>query len=127
MENQDIKERLIAASERIRQAVSRGPLGRQKGFIGTQDEVSSAVPAEPVSATPLKPFDTVRQAMERIREMSSPPLVSVVSSSPEEVLSVPEEVLSVDEPAAEDLSFAEGTDQSAVSYTHLTLPTNREV
>ncbi|HRC26898.1 MAG TPA: hypothetical protein PKX87_05645, partial [Alphaproteobacteria bacterium] len=44
--------------------------------------------------------------------MSSPPLVSVVSSSPEEVLSVPEEVLSVDEPAAEDLSFAEGTDQS---------------
>ncbi len=105
MENQDIKEKLIVASERIRQALSRGPLGRQKGFIGTQDKASPEVPAEPAATAPVKPFDRVRQAMERIREMGSHPLVSVVSSSPEEVLSV-------DEPAAEDLSSADVPDQT---------------
>ncbi len=104
MENQVFIEILAARIERIRQAMSRGPLGRQKGFIGTEDKVSPEVPVEEVSAVPVRPFARVRQALEIIGEITSRPLLSVTPPG--------QEGLSVDksegeEPSSVDLADAQ--------------------
>jgi hypothetical protein len=77
MENHVFIEILAARIERIRQAMSRGPLGRQKGFIGTEDKVSPEVPVEAVSAAPVRAFDGIRNALESIRAIDSQPRLSV--------------------------------------------------